>query len=324
MLLDTNTLYILMAALFLDALIGDPDRLWRKIPHPVVIFGILITFGDSWLNRGQTSNAARRILGFLFITALTALSFWIGLIIVDALGDTLFGNAMIAAIAAVFLAQRSLYEHVHAVYKALRKGGIEEGRKAVSMIVGRDPSRLDKAGVVRASVESCAENFSDGVVAPAFWFAIFGLPGLLAYKAINTADSMIGYRNDKYRYFGWASARIDDLVNLIPARLSGIFIALAAPMTGGSTGQSLKVMLTDAGKHRSPNAGWPEAAMAGALNIALAGPRVYATYRVEDPWLNEGASKTPGITDIFRAQKILIGACAMQAGLLFVLIVLTF
>lgn len=324
MFLESHTLYILMAALFLDAVIGDPERLWRRVPHPVVLFGLLITFGDSWLNKGQMSNQARRMLGILFVATLTALSFWVGLLIVDLVDGWFIGDALIAVIAAIFLAQRSLYEHVHAVYKALRKEGVEAGRKAVSMIVGRDPSRLDKAGIVRASVESCAENFSDGVVAPAFWFALFGLPGLLAYKAINTADSMIGYKNEKYQHFGWASARLDDLVNLIPARLSGFFIALAAPMVGRSTRRSVKVMFADAEKHRSPNAGWPEAAMAGALDIALAGPRIYATYRVEDPWLNEGASRTAGVADIFRAQKILIGACAMQAVLIFILIVLTF
>jgi adenosylcobinamide-phosphate synthase len=179
------------------------------------------------------------------------------------------------------------------------------------MIVGRDPERLDSAGVARAAVESAAENFSDGVVAPVFWLALLGLPGLIAYKAINTADSMIGHRSPRYRDFGWAAARLDDLVNLAPARLAGLLIALVAPVGGGSIATALRLMLRDAGKHRSPNAGWPESAMAGALGIALAGPRAYAEGVVNDPLLNaEGRIAAPD--DIRRALRILVAACALQ------------
>jgi len=181
------------------------------------------------------------------------------------------------------------------------------------MIVGRDPDQLDEAGVCRAAIESCAENFSDGVVAPVFWLALLGLPGLIAYKAINTADSMIGHRSPRYESFGWASARLDDLVNLIPARLSGLLIAIVAPIVGGSIGTALGVMWRDAAKHRSPNAGWPESATAGALGLALAGPRRYGERIVADVFLNAEARKAASPDDIRRALDLLIAACLLQA-----------
>ena len=182
------------------------------------------------------------------------------------------------------------------------------------MIVGRDPDQLDEAGVCRAAIESCAENFSDGVVAPVFWLALLGLPGLIAYKAINTADSMIGHRSPRYESFGWAAARLDDLVNLIPARLSGLLVAIVAPIAGGTTGTALRVMWRDAAKHRSPNAGWPESAMAGALGLALAGPRRYGERIVDDPFLNAEARKDAMPGDIGRALDLLVAACLLEAA----------
>ena len=182
------------------------------------------------------------------------------------------------------------------------------------MIVGRDPKQLDEAGVCRAAIESCAENFSDGVVAPVFWLALLGLPGLIAYKAINTADSMIGHRTERHESFGWAAARLDDLVNLIPARLSATLLAVAAPIAGGSVGKSLKVVRRDATQHRSPNAGWPESAMAGALGLALAGPRRYAEHMVEDPFLNAEATRQAVPDDIGRALNLYTAACVIEAA----------
>ena len=181
------------------------------------------------------------------------------------------------------------------------------------MIVGRDPEQLDEAGVSRAAIESCSENFSDGVVAPVVWFALLGLPGLIAYKAVNTADSMIGHKNDSYRDFGWAAARFDDLINLPASRIAGLLIAVSAPFAQGSIVKSLATIKADAGKHRSPNAGWPEAAMAGALDIALAGPRTYPGYTVDDPYLNASGCKEATALDISRALRILFGACSFQA-----------
>jgi adenosylcobinamide-phosphate synthase len=213
-------------------------------------------------------------------------------------------------VAAILLAGRSLYDHVADVAAYLRLG-IANARVAVSRIVGRDPGSLSEAQICRAAIESAAENFSDGVVAPALWFLLLGLPGIAAYKAVNTADSMIGHLTPRYVDFGWAAARLDDLVNLPASRLAGALIALAAPLVGGSVAQSLRVMAADAGKHRSPNAGWPEAAMAAALGLALAGPRRYAGIIVDDPFLNAAGRREATPADIRRALRVYLGAWAI-------------
>jgi adenosylcobinamide-phosphate synthase len=221
----------------------------------------------------------------------------------------------IALVASVFIAQRSLYQHVARVRAAFESGGSAAARRAVAMIVGRDPESLDQAGICRAAIESSAENFSDGVVAPALWFALFGLPGLLAYKAVNTADSMIGHRGERYEAFGWAAARLDDVLNFIPARLSGLIIALAVPIAGGSIATALRVMMRDARMHRSPNAGWPESAMAAALGLALAGPRRYGATIVDDPFLNAAGRRDAEPADIARALRVFVAACVLHTAL---------
>jgi adenosylcobinamide-phosphate synthase len=215
------------------------------------------------------------------------------------------------AVVSIFLAQKSLADHVRAVATGLREGGLEGGRRAVSMIVGRDPNSLDRAGVSRAAIESLAENFSDGVVAPAFWYALFGLPGLFAYKMTNTADSMIGHRSDKYLHFGRWSARADDFANWIPARLSAAIVALGAFTLGGIAvaRDSFNGAMRDAGLHRSPNAGWPESAFAWALGISLAGPRIYAGETVQQVWLNGSGRTALDIADIEAALKLFARAC---------------
>jgi adenosylcobinamide-phosphate synthase len=306
-------LLMLIAAIALDALIGDPDWIWRRLPHPVTWFGGLIGICDRTFNRETASAGVRRTAGVVVVILLVAVA-WVAGVLIERLVTLLpYGFVLIPVIASVFLASRSLYDHVARVLNAFHSGGIDEARKAVSMIVGRDPDSLDKAGVTRAAIESTAENFSDGVVAPAFWFAVFGLPGLFAYKMINTADSMIGHRTNRHEAFGWAAARLDDLVNLPASRLAGFLIAMAAPFVGGTIKQSFVTMLDDARKHRSPNAGWPEAAMAGALGIALAGPRRYGERVVEDPFLNDGGRHEAGPGDIGRALKILRVATAGSA-----------
>ncbi|MGH6959089.1 MAG: adenosylcobinamide-phosphate synthase CbiB, partial [Dongiaceae bacterium] len=209
----------------------------------------------------------------------------------------------------------SLYRHVAAVAEALEAGGLPAGRYAVSHIVGRDPEQLDDAGVSRAALESLAENFSDGVTAPLFWGLLLGLPGLLAYKAINTADNMIGHRTERHEAFGWAAARLDDLVNLLPARLAGATLAAAAAfLRSTDPAVAWHTMRRDAPKHRSPNAGWPEAAMAGALSLALNGPRAYHGEFIDDPWMGAGgrSDATPG--DIRRGLRLYVIACGLQAG----------
>lgn len=312
-----HALWLLVAALILDAAVGDPDWLWKRLPHPVVLFGKAIGAMDRRLNRSFFSPTQRRAGGIATLIVLVASAGFLGWALQTGFDRLPFGEALTVAVAAVFIAHNSLYRHVARVRDALTADGLSAGRKAVSMIVGRDPARLDEAGVSRAAIESGAENFSDGVVAPAFWFALLGLPGLIAYKAINTADSMIGHKNETYQDYGWAAARFDDLVNLPAARLSGLLIAIAAPLAGGSAFKSLRAIWNDAAKHRSPNAGWPEAAMAGALDLALAGPRTYAGYVVDDPYMNPAGRIDATARDIGRSLKILNGAWAtMVAGAL--------
>jgi len=321
MLIYENALWLLFAALLLDAVVGDPDWLWRRLPHPVVWIGKLISLFDRKLNRTSSSSGSRKNGGLVLLLVLVFGGLILGGVLHLVLARIPFGEALVVVVAAVFIAQNSLYRHVAAVRDGLESGGLEGGRNAVAMIVGRDPAQLDEAGVSRAAIESCAENFSDGVVAPVFWFALLGLPGLLAYKAVNTADSMIGHKNETYQDFGWASARFDDLINLPASRLSGLFIALSAPLAHGSFRKSFSCIVRDAKKHRSPNAGWPEAAMAGALDIALAGPRAYPGYTVDDPYMNEAGRIEATANDIDRAVIVMIGACGAQAFLILILAV---
>jgi adenosylcobinamide-phosphate synthase len=313
-LFAADPLWIVVAALTLDALIGDPDFVWRRIPHPVVLFGALIGRLDGSLNRVAWSFAQRRLAGVIALLIVLTVAIGIGVAVDRLLRRVPASEVWIALAASVFIAQRSLHDHVERV-RAAFDSGIDAARRAVSMIVGRDPESLDEAGISRAAIESTAENFSDGVVAPAFWFALFGLPGLLAYKAVNTADSMIGHRSERHAAFGWAAARLDDVLNLIPARLSGLIIALIAPLAGGRIGTSLRVMVRDARLHRSPNAGWPEAAMAAALGLALAGPRRYGAIIVDDPFVNAEGRRDATPIDIAAALRMLVAASILHAAL---------
>jgi adenosylcobinamide-phosphate synthase len=313
MLLYDNAPLLLLAALLLDAVIGDPDWMWRRLPHPVVWIGKIISVFDKRFNKPNLSPRARKLAGSATLLLLVAAGLAGGAGLHALAGRLPYGDVLTVLVAAILIAQNSLYRHVAAVRDGLQKDGLEGGRRAVSLIVGRDPKKLDEAGVSRAAIESCSENFSDGIVAPVFWFAVLGLPGLIAYKAVNTADSMIGHKNEIYADFGWASARFDDLVNLPASRLAGFLIALAAPLAGGSPARSLSCIAADARKHRSPNAGWPEAAMAGALGLALAGPRIYPGYTVNDRYLNASGRKDARASDVSRALRVLLGACGLQA-----------
>lgn len=304
-----------MLALAFDAVLGDPNWLWRRVPHPVVLIGRAIGWLDRTCNRDDHPPWLRRAAGIVVVVLLVIVASGCGVAITQALPDGVAGDVLLGLIASVFLAQRSLYQHVARVRDAFAGGGLDEARRAVGMIVGRDPQSLDQSGVCRAAIESCAENFSDGVVGPAFWLAVLGLPGLIAYKTINTADSMIGHRSARHREFGWAAARLDDLVNLIPARLAGLLLALAAPLAGGKAEAAVSTMLRDARKHRSPNAGWPESAMAGALGLALAGPRRYASGLVDDPYINPQGGKAARPEDIARALRVLITACVAEGAI---------
>jgi adenosylcobinamide-phosphate synthase len=315
MLLDTDALAVLAIALLIDAVIGDPDAIWRRLPHPVTWIGNTISFFDSRLNKTADTRYERKMSGILAVLFLVSGALLVGFAL-QALAYLLPASIWIKGLlASLLIAQKSLWQHVARVGTALTTGGLNAGRQAVAMIVGRDPESLDEPAICRAAIESCAENFADGVVAPAFWLAVLGLPGLIACKAINTADSMIGHRTPRHEAFGWAAARLDDLVNLVPARLSGLLLALCAPLVGGGAVHSLTIMWRDAGLHRSPNAGWPESAMAAGLGVALGGPRRYGELVVDEPFLNREASPLATPADITRALRLLVAACAVLFGI---------
>jgi adenosylcobinamide-phosphate synthase len=304
-----------LAALAIEAAFGFPDILYRRIGHPVGWIGALIARCDRAWNRREFSFQRRRMLGLGTLLLLLVASGFSGMAIFLLARHFLAGFAptlVCGAVASTLLAQRSLDAHVRAVADALEQEGIEAGRHAVSMIVGRDTASLDEAGVGRAAIESLAENFSDGVVAPLFWLLIAGLPGVFSYKAINTADSMIGHKSDRYLAFGWASARLDDLVNLPASRLSALWLVLAsAALPGLSPQGAIAAVWRDASRHRSPNAGWPEAAMAGALGLRLAGPRAYDGAVVDDHWIGDGRD-TACAGDIRLALRQYRVACVIQ------------
>ncbi|MBP1847080.1 adenosylcobinamide-phosphate synthase [Rhizobium petrolearium] len=303
-------------ALIIERIFGYPDWLFRVIGHPVTWMGWLISRLDNDWNREADDSATRKRMGVLVLSMLLGVTIAVALVIEYGLLTIPLGAALLCLIAASLPAQKSLEKHVEAVADAMKDGGLQAGRKAVSMIVGRDPEKLDEAAVCRAAIESLAENFSDGVVAPAFWMGVGGLAGGAAYKAANTADSMIGHRNPRHEAFGWAAARFDDLINLPASRLSAFLFVLAAFFVDkASPRNAIKAIFRDARHHRSPNAGWPEAAMAGALGIALAGPRSYGGQMIEARFMGEGGRSELTQDDIRRALKLARVADALLIGL---------
>ena len=308
---------VMLLALGMEGLVGWPDGLFDRIGHPVTWMGSVIEACDRRFNRDSDSPAMRKIAGVAVVLVLCGALWLCVSAVVWVLPGGWLGVVLTSVLAWPFLAARSLHDHVKAVALPLAEGNLAGARAAVAMIVGRDPERLDGAGVGRAALESLAESTSDGVVAPVFWGVIFGLPGLAVYKLINTMDSMIGHLSPRHADFGWAAARLDDVVNLIPARLSGLlFVAVS-----GRWRESLACMMEDAGKHRSPNAGWPEAALAGALGVRLSGPRVYDNRVSSEPWVN-GKAPDPDAMDVARGLGLYLKAMALLAGLLAVMAVL--
>lgn len=312
----TDSLPLLTLALVAEAALGYPQLLYAAIGHPVTWIGALIGWLDRKLNREADGFIRRKAAGLLAVAILLgatlALAWTIQWLLLKA-GP--FGFVPLALAASTLLAQRSLHEHVARVAEGLERDGLAGGRAAVAMIVGRNPESLDEAGVSRAAIESLAENFSDGVVAPAFWLGLGGLPGIAAYKAINTADSMIGHRTPRHLAFGWAAARLDDLVNLPASRLTALLLVGAAALDRhGDARGAWRAIRRDAHQHKSPNAGWPEAAMAGALGLRLAGPRVYGEMLVEDHWMGDGQAEA-GAADIKRALGLYRKACGLLWGL---------
>ena len=338
------SLLVTLGALLIEAAFGYPTWLLRHIGHPVMWAGAAIAWLDRALNAFEPSPAGGRgpgeggrhadtaswedsatltpalsrqreravygrvrgVLALLVLLVLAGLPAWTVQTVALHWLPRPMALALLALAASTLLAQRSLWQHVAAVAGGL-DCGLPEGRAAVSHIVGRNPDTLDAAGVARAAIESLAENFSDGIVAPALWCAVFGLPGIALYKAVNTADSMIGHRTPRHAAFGWAAARLDDLVNLPASRLAALLLAVAS---GRGCGAALRTVGRDARRHRSPNAGWPEAAMAGALGLRLAGPRIYGTTTVQDHWMGDGRAAA-GIADIRRGLALYRRACVL-------------
>ncbi len=299
-----DRILILIAAFGIEAVLAYPAILFRAIGHPVSWIGALISALESRLNWPDYSDAMRRATGIATMLVLVTVSLGAGLVLDAVTRVPILGFVIAVMVVAALIAAGSLDQHVRAVATALRTEGLAGGRQSIAKIVGRDPDALDQAAICRAAIESLAENASDGVTAPAFWFLLGGLPGMIVYKAINTADSMIGHMSDRYRAFGWAAARLDDLVNWPASRLTGlIFIAAAAVVPGASAASAWEVFRRDSRLHRSPNAGWPEAAMAGALGLRLAGPRVYDGKSVDDHWIGDGRAEAT-VDDIGRALTI--------------------
>lgn len=296
---------VALAALALDAALGWPEALYRRIGHPVGLFARVIDGCEARWNRAGHGFAKRRALGALTLVLLLLVAGGPGLGLQHLLLATFgsWGWLGVAILAWPALAQRSLFDHVRAVGDRIDAGALPAARDAVAMIVGRDTAALDEAGVARAAIESLAESFCDGVVAPLFWLLLLGLPGVWAYKAVNTADSLIGHREKRWCAFGWATARADDLLNLIPARLTSVLICLAG-------GGGWRILWRDARKHASPNAGWPEAAMAGALGLRLAGPIAYDGVMHDKPWIGDGTNEANGAA-VDRALAVYRRACLL-------------
>jgi adenosylcobinamide-phosphate synthase len=306
-----STVELALAAMLVEAAIGYPAFVYRAMGHPVTWMGRLLGLLDRRLNRETDSFSRRRMAGIGALAVLLAASVGAAFFFEWFISTGVIGIALTILAATSLIAQRSLYDHVRAVADALERDGLAAGRQAVSMIVGRNPERLDDAGVARAAIESLAENFSDGIVAPVFWMAVAGLPGATLYKATNTADSMIGHRTPRHQAFGCAAARLDDVLNLPASRLSALFITVAATVMGGSSAGAVRAVWRDASRHRSPNAGWPEAAMAGALGLKLAGPRIYGEETVDDAFMGDGRREaTAG--DVRAALRIFLAACVVQ------------
>jgi adenosylcobinamide-phosphate synthase len=315
-------------ALILEAQFGYPDWLFRIIKHPVTHIGAIIGYAERRLNRPGIGFFRRRILGLLTLVCVLLVTIALAALLqiallsspdFSSLDFSALGVCLAALIGSSLIAQKSLYTHVEAVAKALEQpasapAAIEAGRQAVAHIVGRDVTKLDRSGVARAAIESLAENFSDAVIAPAFYLALGGLPGGFLYKAINTADSMTGHKTPRYLAYGFCAAKLDDLVNWPAARLCVLWIWLAALFLPEVSQQGLwRVVRKDARSHPSPNSGWPEAAFAGALGLKLGGPRAYAGQTTESQWIGEGRDDC-GPRDIRRALTLYLAACIMHGA----------
>ena len=299
--------FVLLAlAIILDMIFGEPQFLWSRITHPIVLFGRSISGLERRFNTRSVTGRTRRLFGVVAILIWVAIAISAGLLANSAIAllPAPLNFLIECVIIAILLAGKSLYEHIEAVRKPLAEGDIEGARFAVSMIVGRDTSRLDSSDIGRAAIETGAENLSDGILAPAIWYLLGGLPLLFAYKMINTADSMVGYKSARYYAFGWGSAILDDIVNFFPARITALLIMITAFLRG-TAGQAFRAMKNDASKHASPNAGYPESAMAGALGLRLGGARWYRGHLLSLPEMNHQGRDAISPDDIENALSML-------------------
>ncbi len=309
-----HVLFVLLIALVLEAALGNMYLVFRVLPHPVKVIGNAVAFFDRKLNRPRRGEWMVRIRGILVVVLFCSVAWVVGRSLETVASGWRYGWLIEVACLVILLAQRELFDRVRDVATALERG-LPQGRAALHHVAGRDPSALDRHGVARAAVESCAENFADAVVAPAFWYLMAGLPGLFIHKTVSTLDSMIGYRSPRYRAFGWASARLDDLLVLIPARLAGIILVIAAVFTpSGRPWSALTVMMRDAGNHSSPNAGWPEGAMAGAFGFSLGGTRRYKGHVAKDNWIGSGTARLTPV-DIRRGLYLYVVGCLLLISL---------
>ncbi len=310
-----DPLILLIIAMGIEAYIGEARFIFSRVKHPVAILGTMIGFFDDKLNRPKRSQVDRAVRGTFVVIFMVSFAVAVGIGVMWLTLHFTWGWVLECALLVTLLAGRGLYDAVARVAKGLEIGGLEGGREAVRHIVGRDPKSLDAPGIARAAVESLAENFSDAVAAPVFWYVLLGFPGILVYKTVNTMDSMIGHKTPLHQAFGFTAARLDDALNAIPARLSAlIFAAAALFVPTANPSAAIKTAMRDAKKHRSFNAGWPEAAMAGALGIALAGPRTYGGERVDDHWMGDGRARLSH-KDIQRALYLYGVACLITGGI---------
>jgi len=306
--LATNSPFVILGACLIEAMLGYPEPLHRRIPHPVTWLGNLIGLLEHHFNRADWPDKTRRIAGILSVFIVTSVAGGAGLLLDRILAGSIWGLAIAAFVGAFGLATRNLYDHISAIADPLSQRDLPAARQAVGRIVGRDTATMDESDIAVAATESLAESFNDGVIAPLFWFLIGGLAGLFIYKAVNTADSMIGHREERWKAFGWAAARTDDVMNFIPARLAGCLIIAAA------AGSGWKTMLRDASKHASPTSGWPEAAMAGALGCCLGGLVYYDGVMADRPHLGKGSK--PDAETLGQSLRLYVRACLLALAIL--------
>ena len=292
---------VIIIAVLVDAYAGDEHLLWRKVPHPIIYIGRYINFLDIEFNRKEFSDKSKFFNGFLVIFISVIGLYFLTRILEDLLLNNTFGYIILGFLVSILLSGKSLFSHVKSIYDDLMRDDIQSAKSNLSKIVSRDVDKLDESSITRGSIESLSENFCDGYISPIFWFLVLGFPGVVIYKFISTADSMIGYKNEKYIKFGKCAAKIDDIMNFVPARISSLFIVLATYLLKENWKSAIQITKIDAKKSSSPNSGWPESSMAGALDIALGGSNYYENKFVNSEWINASAAKEIDSDHIIRA-----------------------